>query len=127
MNPDPVLTGSGSGLFSEVGSGPNRSGSATLATGNCISTEVEDRKACTVGSLIGAMGPAGTVQYMASGIPPLTLWQSEGLILLYCNNVYRSVGKCGFSHEILFYFLSISRHSFAGVQFQHHRNTLKEY
>ncbi len=32
MNPDPVLTGSGSGsgLFSEVGSGPNRSGSATL-------------------------------------------------------------------------------------------------
>ncbi len=33
MNPDPVLTGSRSGLFSEVGSGsgPNRSGSATLA------------------------------------------------------------------------------------------------
>ncbi len=32
VNPDPVLTGSGSGLFSEVGSGsgPNRSGSATL-------------------------------------------------------------------------------------------------
>ncbi len=30
MNPDPVLTGSGSGLFSDVGSGPNRSGSATL-------------------------------------------------------------------------------------------------
>jgi hypothetical protein len=28
MNPDPVLTGSG--LFSEVGSGSNRSGSATL-------------------------------------------------------------------------------------------------
>jgi hypothetical protein len=41
MNPDPVLTGSGSesgsgsGLFSEVGSGsgPNRSGSATLPRG----------------------------------------------------------------------------------------------
>jgi hypothetical protein len=32
MNPDPVLTGSGSDLFSDVGSGsgPNPSGSATL-------------------------------------------------------------------------------------------------
>ncbi len=39
MNMDPVLTGSGSGLFSEVGSGsgPNRSGSATLPS----STQVE--------------------------------------------------------------------------------------
>jgi hypothetical protein len=56
-DPDPVLTGSGSGLFSEVGSGPNRSGSATLPEGTVPIEKVDSKVAAKADQNYALLSP----------------------------------------------------------------------